>query len=265
MPYAAENVRPQFPLLQPKFAGQPVWIECHGSRARCSSQSNGSSPARFSRSAVRATGWVPSRMPLNEVGREERQLKRTRHITDTRARALGDGASGHALTGIEIVGHPRARLDQPPHEQRVRLRRRRGRALEHATRSSGPRRCSRSGATTRNGGKSKRAGDDGRRIRRLLFQLLASYPTNPTSRPRAAVRPTSRVPSSAPRRLHRADWRGEQCPSAVIISYSFAPFLWRVPSWAWAAAGTVGRVSGVRRVSGIAADCPRHPSPIAAI
>ena len=47
---------------QQMFAGQPVWIVCHGSRARWSSQSNGSSPARFNRSAVRAMGWVPSRM-----------------------------------------------------------------------------------------------------------------------------------------------------------------------------------------------------------
>ena len=35
------------------------------------------------------------------------------------------------LAGVEIVGDTRARLDQPPHQERVGLRRRCGRALEH--------------------------------------------------------------------------------------------------------------------------------------
>ena len=35
------------------------------------------------------------------------------------------------LAGIEIVGDMRACLDQPAHQQRVGLRRRRGRALQH--------------------------------------------------------------------------------------------------------------------------------------
>ena len=88
------------------------------------------------------------------------------------ARTTGDGAEAQTLAGIEIVGDMRARLDQPPHQQRVGLRRRRGRALQHEAqfRSATPQPQRRDHQEGRDRGEDR---VDGGRVPRLLQPLKA--------------------------------------------------------------------------------------------
>ena len=109
---------------------------------------------------------------LDQVRSQEGELQRARDVADIGAGAPGDGAEAQALVGIEVVGDPGARLDQPPHEQRVRLRRRCGRALEHDAqfRSASPQPQRRDHQERR---EVEEGRDDGRRVRRLLQPLEA--------------------------------------------------------------------------------------------
>ena len=90
------------------------------SSALCASQLSGRSPGRFSRSAVSASGWVPSRMPSTRSGARKASGSDRETSPTSSAVAPGDGADAERLRRIEPVGDAAARRDQRAHEVRVR-------------------------------------------------------------------------------------------------------------------------------------------------